>query len=46
MKIDQSQKNAVAHESYKKHWATEKKSNGTWLSKAEYEKKTGKPGKS
>ena len=45
MKADQSKKNEVAHQGYKDHWAGEKKADKKWLSKEDYEKKTGKPGK-
>jgi hypothetical protein len=41
---DQIKKNEALHETYKKKWISEKKSGGTWLSKKEYERKTGKPG--
>ena len=39
-------RNDATHQTIKNHWAKEKKSSGTWLSKADYEKKTGKQGKS
>lgn len=42
---DQSKINDAKHQSYKDHHKMEKKENGTWLSKEDYEKKTGKPGR-
>ncbi|CAG0941271.1 hypothetical protein BROC_01376 [Candidatus Brocadiaceae bacterium] len=37
--------NARSHEAYRHDWISEKKSSGKWLSKEEYEKKTGRPGR-
>ena len=37
--------NSRSHQSYKGEWVKEKKLNGQWLSKEEYEKKTGRAGK-
>jgi hypothetical protein len=34
-----------SHETYKIDWIKAKKYSGKWLSKDEYEKKTGKPGR-
>jgi len=43
---NQVKQNEALHDTYKNKWASEKKSSGTWLSKKDYEKKTGKLGKS
>lgn len=37
--------NKRSNEAYKSDWVNEKKRTGKWLSKEEYEKQTGKPGK-
>ncbi len=37
--------NERSHKAYKADWTSEKKRSGNWLSKEEYEKKTGKPGR-
>lgn len=37
--------NKRSHDAYKSDWIGEKKHSGKWLSKEEYEKKTGKPGR-
>jgi len=44
-KVDQSEINSALHQGYKDHWVGEKKAAKKWLSKEDYEKKTGKPGK-
>ena len=38
-------KNTMGHQDFKDHWVNEKKSDGKWLSKEDYKKKTGKEGK-
>jgi hypothetical protein len=43
---NQTERNQADHKSHINHWAKEKKASGQWLSKGEYEKKTGKPGRS
>lgn len=37
--------NKRSHEAYKSNWTNEKKRSGQWLSKEDYEKKTGRPGR-
>jgi len=46
MSKDQARKNEALHETHIQNWAQEKKRSGNWMSKKDYEKKTGKPGKS
>lgn len=43
---DQAVRTRADHELHVKHWGNEKKQSGKWLSKQDYEKKTGKPGQS
>ena len=45
MAKDQNEQNRIKHEEHKNHWERDKKSEGTWLSKNDYEKKTGQPGR-
>jgi hypothetical protein len=42
---DQDKRNEADHQSHLNHWEQEKKSDNKWLSKEEYERKTGKPGR-
>lgn len=42
---DQVRRNEADHQAHLNHFLQEKKSEGKWLSKEDYEKKTGKPGR-
>ncbi|MBS4027083.1 MAG: hypothetical protein KGZ58_00480 [Ignavibacteriales bacterium] len=37
--------NSRAHGAYKHDWCIEKKQTGNWLSKEDYKRKTGRPGR-
>jgi hypothetical protein len=40
--VDQNEKR---HRAYKDNWVSQKKASGQWLSKEEYQRRTGKPGR-
>lgn len=43
--MDKHKDNQLRHQEHKAHWQMEKKADDKWLSKKDYEKKTGQPGK-
>ena len=42
---EQATRNSASHELHKLHWEREKRTAGKWLSKSEYQRKTGQAGR-